>query len=204
MLKLKIILFNFLLIIIEIIIYAGNILQPIEKLTAGCMSVVIFWAVNYYFLKQIDRKKFPVNLMNLKNIQDYKLALKFWKHKAKPFRQELNTAIHQLELCSQKKLALKLIEQKNAMFESVNQDVQNYLCCNMQKIINRMLILDFSEQSKLQMHKAYLSRVLEENQNLLNQYDNFIIEISQLQDQTNQMPYLEIMTRALQELRNNL
>ncbi|MDE6005249.1 MAG: hypothetical protein K2G88_07670 [Oscillospiraceae bacterium] len=137
-------------------------------------------------------------------MQDYKLALKFWKHKAKPFRQELKTAIYQLELCSQKKLALKLIEQKNAMFESVNQDVQNYLCCNMQKIINRMLILDFSEKSKLQMHKTYLCKILEENQNLLNQYDNFIIEISQLQEQANQMPYLEVMTEALQELRNNL
>ncbi|MBD5142341.1 MAG: hypothetical protein HDT22_01845 [Ruminococcus sp.] len=201
MLKLKIVLFNFLFLITEIMIYAGKFLQPKEKLIAGLISVVIFWGVNYYFLKQADKNKFPVNIMNLISIQDYKIALTFWKHKAKAFRQELKTAIYQLELFSQKKLALKTFSEKN-IFESVNQDVQNYLFSNIQKIINRMLILDLSEKNKLQMHKLYLCKILEENQNLLNQYGNFILEISQLQEQANQMPYLEVMTEALQELRN--
>ena len=196
---LKIVIFNLLFVIAEIVIYAGDFLQPEGKLTAGLMSIILFWAVNYHFLKHADRKKFPVNL---KTIQDYENALKFWQNKANPFCQEIKTALHQLEIFSQKRFALQTLTQKDTMFESVSQDVQSYLCLNVKKILNRMLILDLSEQGRLQMHKVYLCRILEENQNLLNQYDNLMIEISQLGEYDNQMPCLELITEALQELRN--
>lgn len=196
---LKILLFNLLFMILEILIYAGDFLNPEQKLLAGVLSIIVFWSVNYYFLKILDRKKFSVNP---RTVQDYEKALKYWLGKSGAFQEELKTAVDQLAVFSRKQKVLQGFPEQNAMFRSVSQDVELYLLQNFKKILNRMLILDLSEPGRLQVHKIYLCRILAQNQELLQQYENFMIEISQLGADESQMPCLELMTQALQELRS--
>ena len=199
----KILIFNSLLILTEIIIYAGTFLNPQQKLIAGLLGVVLFWSVNYYLLKLQDLWKFS---LCPQTIRDYENSLKYWLSRSSPFREELKTARNQLECFIQKQTALRELTGQHTIFTDVNQDAEKYILQNLRKILTRMRILDFQlklkNSSGVQTHKIYFYQILQQNQEFLQQYENFVIEISQLGAEENKMPCLSLMTEALQELRN--
>ena len=81
--------------------------------------------------------------------------------------------------------------------------MQDCLFSNMKKIINRMTILNLNEPSRFPMHNEFIRSVLNQNDQLLTQYDNLIIEISQIGDTANMDNlHLENITEALHELRD--
>ncbi|MDE5768810.1 MAG: hypothetical protein K2H82_05430 [Oscillospiraceae bacterium] len=200
---LKILIFNSLLILTEIIFYAGKFLNPEQKFIAGLVGVILFWSVNYYLLRLQDLWKFS---RCPQNIRDCENSLKYWLSRSNPFREELKTARNQLECFLQKQTALRELTAQNAVFKDVSLDAEKYLLQNFRKILTRMRILDFQlslkHPSGMQTHKIYFYQILEQNQEFLHQYENFVIEISQLGAEENKMPCLSLMTEALQELRN--
>ena len=131
-----------------------------------------------------------------------------WQNSKNPFNNELKTAIHQLDLFYQKETALRALlgdqaKEAGNPFLSVSQDVQECLFANMKKLINRMTILDFEDQSRFPMHYEFIRGVIGQNQQLLNQYDNLIIEISQIGDSSEmENLHLDNITEALRELRD--
>ncbi|MDE5885863.1 MAG: hypothetical protein K2H29_12415 [Oscillospiraceae bacterium] len=200
---LKILIFNSLLILTEIIFYAGKFLNSEQKFIAGLVGVILFWSVNYYLLRLQDLWKFS---RCPQNIRDCENSLKYWLSRSNPFREELKTARNQLECFLQKQTALRELTAQNAVFKDVSLDAEKYLLQNFRKILTRMRILDFQlslkHPSGMQTHKIYFYQILEQNQEFLHQYENFVIEISQLGAEENKMPCLSLMTEALQELRN--
>ncbi len=65
-----------------------------------------------------------------------------------------------------------------------------------------MTIIDPAEKTRYPMHAEYIRHILSQNQQLLSEYDNLVIEISQIGDSSQiQSLQLEAITQALRELR---
>ena len=169
-------------------------LSPEQKLFAELAGILIFWMGNLYFLHQAEKKQFPENLKSLEEFED---AFKYQLRKSSPFRYEIRTAIRQLKAFQKKQHTLLAFD---SGFQSISEDTEDCLLSNMKKFLHRILILDFHEN--LQSHRVYLNLLLEQNQQLLTQYDNFLMEVFQLN--SHEMPCLDIMTEALREVRNTL
>ncbi len=169
-------------------------LSPEQKLFAELISILIFWAGNLYFLHQAEKKQFPENL---KSLEEYKMALKYHLRKSNALKYEIRSAIHQLEVFEQKQRTLLAFD---SGFQNISQDTENCLLSNMKKFLHRILILDSHEN--LQPHRTYFNLLLNQNQKLLHQYDNFLTEVFQLDSY--QMPCLDIMTEAFRDVRRSL
>ncbi|MCR5717573.1 MAG: hypothetical protein K6F80_00875, partial [Oscillospiraceae bacterium] len=105
----------------------------------------------------------------------------------------------------QKRTALRTLLGEQAKesgnpFLTVSDDAEDCLFANMKKLLSRMTIFNPDEPERFPMHHAYIREVLSQNKKLLGQYDNLIIEISQIGDST-QLPDLDRITEALRELR---
>lgn len=204
--------FNIAFVLLEVILYSRGLVnlaaQPVPALIAGVVSAAAFIGVNYCILTFSGRKK-RYQPDKLHSVQDYREALAYWQQPGHPFQQEVTMAIRQLDLFYQKQTALRALlgddaRKQDNPFLSVSDDVRNYLLSNMKKILNRMTILDPNEQSRIPMHTEFLHHVLGQNKQLLSQYDNLIIEISQIGD-TAEMENLnlEAITNALRDLRDD-
>lgn len=201
--------FNLLFAAAEIILFSAlrdSGAKPAASLLAGVISFAVFVAVNYCIFTFVGRRK-PVRTSKLKDAQDYREALESWESKQNPFNNELRQAIHQLDLFYQKKTALKALlgeeDKAENPFLSVSSDVQDFLFSNMKKLLNRMTIMDMADHSRIPMHNEYIQHILSQNKQLLSQYDNLIIEISQIGDSKDLGSLdLENITEALRELRD--
>lgn len=203
--------FNAAFAVLEILLFSRGLLNigenPIAAVIAAALSVGVFIGVNYWLLNSGDQPM-TAHSGKLRDAQDYREALESWKSNKNPFNNELNEAIHQLDLYYQKQTALKALlgdqaKEPGNPFLSVSEDVRTCLFGNMKKLINRMTILDFEDQSRFPMHYEFIQGVLAQNRQLLNQYDNLIIEISQIGDSTElENLHLDNITEALRELRD--
>ncbi len=187
----KQILFNLIVFVLELVTLTNLFLTPKEKLFAGLCFVLIFWLGNLYFLHHADLQQFPEHLHSL---QDYLDALKRWRRKSTPFRQEIRTAMHQLELFRQKQRTLTAFSNQ---FQEISEQTEACLLTNINKMLRRLLTLDSHDSA--QTHKTYLNLLLHQNQNILNQYDSFLNEVFQLDSA--EPPCLEVLTAALRDVR---
>lgn len=212
----KLVLFNSMIAGAGIILY--NIISSLREdisnaLAANILTVVglavgagLLFGVNYVLLNKPDG---PVSAQQaeLDDAQDYRDALKSWKSNKHPFNADLNEAIAQLDRFYQKRTILRnfLGSQNKAdgdPFFLVSEDVEAALFSNMKKLINRMAIIDPNDKGRFPMHKKFILSLLDQNRLLLEQYDNLIIEISQIGDTAAaQTPDLEEITEALSEMR---
>ena len=207
--KIKLLIFNIVFVIIEIILYSRGLVNllsvPIVALIAGVLSIGVFIGVNYYLLNNDGSKK-ALRMERLKTLPDYQQALDNWSGRGNPFHKEIREAQHQLELFQQKETALKALlgeeaEEGNPFIE-VSHDVNDCLLGNMKKIVTRMSISDFSDSSQISANTKFLKQVIGQNKQILSQYDNLIIEVSQIG--THATPEnLENITNALRQLRDS-
>ena len=203
--------FNILFVIVEIVLFSRGLLNLgahlIPALLAALLSVAAFVGINYWILTGSGKRR-HVSTDKLKDLDDYRDALEAWQEKQNPFNPELRQAVHQLDLFCQKQTALKALLGDNAKeegnpFLSVSEDVRHCLLSNMRKLLNRMTILDPTDQSKYPLHNEFVHHVLGQNKQLLSQYDNLIIEISQIGDSKDlENLHLDNITEALRELRD--
>ena len=201
--------FNLSFVILEVILFSRGFLNLGRDLAlafaVAAMSVAAFLGVNYAILNESEKKKLHKS-NKLKDIQDYREAIAAWSGKNNPFNSEIREAVHQIDLFNQKQAALKVLLGEQARepanpFMNVSEDVRNCLLSNMRKFLNRMMILDPTDQSKFPMHNAFIHHILGQNRQLLSQYDNLIIEISQIGDSSNLEDLnLDSITEALREL----
>ncbi len=207
----KLLAFNAGFAVLEIVLFSRGLVNitriPVAAVIAAAVSVGLFFGVNYWLLSSGD-KPIAVKSSKFRDAQDYREALQSWKSSRNPFNNELNEATHQLDLFYQKQTALKALlgdqaKEPGNPFLSMSEDVQDCLFSNMKKLINRMTILDLEDQSRFPMHYEFIHSVLSQNKQLLTQYDNLIIEISQIGDTANMEDlHLENITEALRELRD--
>jgi len=142
----------------------------------------------------------------LKSADDYLRAFRAWLNEDTPFADHIKMAIRQLESLKRKQAALRAVldDSKDSPFLSVAQDVDTYVLANSKRILNRVMIYDSSEPHKYNMHVAYSQEVLGENAHVLSDFENLILEVSQIgDDQTAATPCLNELTAALRSVRKS-
>jgi hypothetical protein len=206
----KLAVFNICFAVLQVILFSPGLAdlgsKPVAAVITAALSVGAFFGVNYWLLND---QPLSVQSGKLRDAQDYRDALESWKSAKNPFNQELSEAVHQLDLFHQKNTALKALlgdqaKEPGNPYLSITEDVEECLFANMKKLINRMTILDLEDGSRFPMHHEFIRGVLDQNRNLLTQYDNLIIEISQIGDSAVMDDlHLDSITEALRELRDS-
>ena len=141
----------------------------------------------------------------LKDTDDYIRAFQAWLSEDTPFTEYIRLAINQLESLNRKQKALRVIldDSKDSPFLSTADEVDQYILANCKRILNRVMIYDKSDAHKYNMHVAYLQQVLGENAHVLSDFENLILEVSQIGDDANAAtPCLNELTNALRSMRS--
>jgi len=140
----------------------------------------------------------------LKTADDYIKAFEAWEYEDTPFTDQIKMANKQLQSLKRKQAALRAVldDSKDSPFLSTAADVERYILANSKRILNRVMIYDQGEPYKYQMHAQYLQGVLGENAKVLSDFENLILEVSQIgDDSTAATPCLNELTEALHAVR---
>ena len=143
----------------------------------------------------------------LKDADDYIRAFQAWLNEDTPFPEYIKLAINQLESLKRKQKALRVIldDSKDSPFLTTANEVDAYILANSKRILNRVMIYDKGEPHKLNMHVAYLQEVLGQNAHVLSDFENLILEGSQIGDDANAAtPCLNELTNALRSMRSGV
>ena len=142
----------------------------------------------------------------LKDADDYIKAFNAWLNEDTPFEEYIKMAVKQLESLKRKQKALRAVldDSKDSPFLTTANDVDAYILANCKRILNRVMIYDQGEPHKYNMHVAYLQEILGENAHVLSDFENLILEISQIGDNATaaSTPCLTELTKALQSVRS--
>lgn len=141
----------------------------------------------------------------LKDTDDYIRAFQAWLNEDTPFTEYIRLAINQLESLKRKQKALRVIldDSKDSPFLNTADEVDQYVLANSKRILNRVMIYDKGDAYKYNIHAAYLQQVLGENAHVLSDFENLILEVSQIGDDANAAtPCLNELTNALRSMRS--
>lgn len=142
----------------------------------------------------------------LKDADDYIRAFQAWLNEDTPFAEYIRLAVNQLESLKRKQKALRAIldDSKDSPFLTTANEVDQYVLANCKRILNRVMIYDKNDAHKLNMHVVYLQEVLGENAHVLSDFENLILEVSQIGDNATaaSTPCLTELTNALRSVRS--
>ncbi len=141
----------------------------------------------------------------LKDAQDYIAAFEAWLREDPPFPEEIKVAIRQLDSLVRKQKALRAIlgDDTDSAFLRTAEEVDAYILANCKRVLNRVMIYDSAEPHRYQTHVSYLRQVLGKNAHVLSDFDNLILEVSQIGDgQYAETPCLNELTAALRSVRD--
>ena len=171
-----------------------NIFLKAIGITVCIMSVIAFGYGNYsILLKPKQRKLYRVT--EFKNPPDYIEALEGCPNQ-KYFSDKIKKNIRDIEKLMKKKELLKVIlsqyftpgEMSYTKFENVINGTMGVFLGNIQKIANRITIIDSDTLKEgmgnriCQEHLQYIEDKMNENEGILLKLDNLILEISKLDD----------------------
>ena len=142
----------------------------------------------------------------LKDADDYIKAFNAWLNEDTPFEEYIKMAVKQLESLKRKQKALRAVldDSKDSPFLTTANEVDSYILANCKRILNRVMIYDQGEPHKYNMHVAYLQEILGENAHVLSDFENLILEVSQIgDDATAATPCLNELTNALRSVRKS-
>ncbi len=141
----------------------------------------------------------------LKDLSDYRKALEAWISEETPFTDQIRIAVNQIDSLERKQKALRSIldDTKESPFLSTADDVERYVLANSKRVLNRVMIYDGTDRSKLREHAFYLQDILQKNAKVLSDFENLILEVSQIgDDQSADTPFLRELTEALRSVRD--
>ena len=141
----------------------------------------------------------------LKDADDYIKAFNAWLNEDTPFENYIKIAIKQLESLKRKQQALRAVldDSWDSPFLRTAEEVNQYVLANSKRVLSRVMIYDQNYPVKYNMHASYLENVLGENARMLSDFENLIVEVSQIGDDVNaaSTPMLNELTKALRSVR---
>ncbi len=148
-------------------------------------------------------------IANLDEIQKMRKLLKARIKAAKksdsPFTDQLLEAGEQLDTLEHKQIAMSelLNNIEGSSFLTVSEDVNKYVLKNANRILNRVIIYGASNPDEEDIHKSSLQELLDDNAKVLTDFENLLVEISQISDDiTAETPCLNELTQALRSVRS--
>lgn len=166
----------------------------IVVLTIACCALIM----------HLNSAKVVSDPKKLKDLDDYRNALTAWLSEDTPFADQIRIAVNQLDSLERKQRALRSIldDSKDSPFRSTADEVDHYLLANSKRVLNRIMIYDGTDQNKYRMHVLYLQQILQQNARVLSDFENLILEVSQIgDDPTTETPCLRELTDALRSVR---
>ena len=169
---------------------------------AMCASV-IFGA--YCVMKAQDDSARSNDRQIERMIEAFTERLRISRRDRLPFTFQLEKGIEQLNILRQKQNALQdlLKDSEDSPFQSVGNDVNTYILKNCKHILSRVIIYGPSNPAELDIHKNSLMEMLGDNARVLTDFENLLVEISQIGDDiTAETPCLNELTQALRSVRS--
>lgn len=175
----------------------GNILALVGTVAVTLAACgVVMYLNSTGFISKSDQ---------LKDAHDYREALTAWLKEGTPFNDMIRVAVSHLDSMERKQKALRSIldDSKDSPFLTTANEVEQYILGNSKRILNRIMIFDGTDRSKLDMHITYLQKLLQQDAKVLSDFENLIVEVSQIGDDTQaEMPVLKELTEALHSVRD--
>ncbi len=163
-------------------------------------------ASGYMYVTHSTAAKYGYDLDKLKSSNDYKEALESKLGKNSPFYFQVKQALSQIDSMTRKKNVLnELLEQNNqehftALTELADQ-ASNFLFNNIRKTLNRIAIFDADIGNSMENeYKEYIQKLLDSNDNLLNEFNKLLAEVSQMDDTSSD----DSLGQVLNDMTNSL
>lgn len=178
---------------------------PFGKYLALIGVIGLSLAVDWLILKGNSAAS-ASDAKRLKDARDYITAFEAWLREDTAFPDEVKIALRQLQSLERKQNALQAIlaNDTDSPFLQTAAEVEEYILNNCKRVLNRVMIYDPNEPQKYQTHLMYLRQVLGQNAHVLSDFDNLILEVSQIGDDHSgaSTPCLNELTAALRSVRN--
>ena len=212
---LRLLIITIILDFVDIILFSPGIYglsfatQPVLFCTMLFLNGVIL-AGEVLYLAKSNTAKYGYDLDKLKDADDYRQALEACYSKKAPFAKEIKQAIEQVTAIEKKNKVLhEILEQNNkehftALLDLGNQAL-NFLVNNVRKMLNRIAIFDTDMGGQAE-HEKYMQKLLVANENILNEFNKLLTEVSQLDDTATDdtlSNVLSDMTESLKMLRGD-
>ena len=111
-------------------------------------------------------------------------------------------ALHQIERLEQKQQALRTMLGKDHPFIRNGDEAERYILKNCKQILYRLKFCDQSNPDLCRMHAEYLEGRLADNEKILRDYENLVIEVTQLDlDMPETKPCLDVLADTLYRVR---
>lgn len=204
----------------------GSLFGTALGITAGIMSVILFFLVNYRILTAKSHGT-AVQINQLKEEQDYRKALQ--NYRGKPvFADIVNNTMTHLESLERKGEKLDEILYQNygegaENFESyrrVWEDAQTLVFENVKRILNGMAVFDEQDYRRLNVQRQmtdlqkekyamylsqmkYLRKLVENDEQVLYEFDRLLLEVSKLSDKDTEaeLQAIQDVTDSIRDLR---
>lgn len=134
----------------------------------------------------------------LRSADDYLRAFRTMPLEYMPLREEANRAVMQIDALKRKQLALGSMLRQDHPFIKSGNDAAAYILRNLKQVLYRLRFCDQSDPELRRMHAKYLRERLDENDRILRDFENLIIEVTQLSDDTAvTAPSLDVLAATL-------
>lgn len=133
---------------------------------------------------------------------DYLEAFRILPLTSMPFRAEAGEAMDQLSSMITKQQGIAtLLPAGHPYYQTIN-DAVAYFLKNTKQILFRMRYCDQNDMSRREEHLAFFRSTLDENAALLRDFETFMIELSQMDDDVQgRVPCLDVLTQSMRSLR---
>ncbi len=207
----RLIIITAILAIIDVCCFSPGILSisiqdnPILFFIILIINAVIF-GVEIRFLMTSTEAKYGYDLEKLRNSASYIEALETYQTRNTPFKAEIKRAIDCVKAIERKKDVLaELLDQNNkeyvTAFVEIGNETTTFIFNNTRKILNRILIFDEIEgHNSVSEHKDYINGILESNEKVLGQFNCFLTEVSQMDDNSE----TNYVTKVLSDMTTSL
>lgn len=218
--KLKIILFNGMLIIFNIVLFSpgligisihhDNVVLAGLAIAIPVIDIVTIIYVNYRLLSQTENKK-DNKIEKLEGTEDYKISIKKARKRLKALTEQFDLMIKQIDEIEHKKEALLDYLKQNQLddkfFIEEAENTEAYLFKRIKTILNKCILLDesldetaFCEEYREEIF--YINQLLSKNEIVLDKFQDFLTEVffykeKEIQGNTS----LETTIEVLRELR---
>ena len=138
----------------------------------------------------------------LRSADDYLRAFRMLPLDYMPLRAEACRAIAQIDALKRKQIAVaSMLEQGHPFIQSCNNAAE-YILSNLKQVLYRLKYCDQNDVSLRKMHAEYLRERLDDNDRVLRDFENLIIEVTQMEDQTAvTAPTLDVLAETLHSVR---
>lgn len=162
-------------------------------ITVLIMSVIVFFALNYSYLKILLAKTEHVfDLSSVPDETNYRKELTKYKDRIPTFSAQIDAALNQLNSIDQKRENLIEILNRNKSdcpdLLATCDETDNIITQNIRTILNRLTIVSGIDPKTPQAKEQYtkqaviINQVLEKNYGILDSFDDFLTYTASLKD----------------------